>query len=273
MTHAVQNFDMQAGDDKAIDVTVTSDGMATGTPVDITGATITWTLRRSVENTVALVTKATPGGIQITDGPNGRFTINLADADTAGLLGLYLHEAVLADVSSNDSTVLNGVATFTPKAGTAALVTGTYMTVAESDCYWSDRNDAAWAQADPLDKVKALLEATQYLDGQYDWIGSIASESQTLGWPRFGAIDHEGRRLTDIPRKVKDACAELAQEALAGRLLPAAERGGMTKREKVGPLEVAYQDGAAARKTYPFVDRLLRGLVRGGFGKRRLART
>lgn len=156
-----------------------------------------------------------------------------------------------------------------------ALTVGgdSYLALADADAYWAARNNLDWEAADPADKEKALREATQYLDGRFDWVGTHPGGSQALGWPRLGALDHEGRPLTGIPEKLGDATAELALEALAGRLLPAEPRGGRTRREKVGVLEIEYQDAAGGGKTYGFVALLLKGLIRGSGHAPKLVRT
>lgn len=69
-----------------------------------------------------------------------------------------------------------------------ALVKGTnsYATVEEADAYFADRLDvAAWTDADPSQKAKALVTATSVLDEQ-QWTGSAISESQLLAFPRIG---------------------------------------------------------------------------------------
>ncbi len=138
-----------------------------------------------------------------------------------------------------------------------------YLSVEDSDAYWAARANARWAGADMAEKEKALREATQYLDGRYDWVGGHPGGGQPLGWPRLGAVDHEGRPLAGIPQKVAQATAELALQALGEPLVPAQARAGRTRREKVGALEVEYQSGAPGGRSYPFVTLLLKGLIRG----------
>ena len=156
---------------------------------------------------------------------------------------------------------------------TVTVGTDSYISLEAADLYWSDRNQAAWAGAEVLAKAAALREATQYLDGRFAWVGSHPGGGQALGWPRLSAFDHEGRALTGIPEKVAAATAELALEALGGRLLPAEARGGRTRREKVGSLEVEYQDGAGGGRTYGFVTLLLKGLITGSGNAPKLVRA
>ena len=152
------------------------------------------------------------------------------------------------------------------------IVAGTdsYVSVADADTYWSDRNNLDWESADTADKEKALRGATEFIDGAYEgrWIGEHpGSSSQVLAWPRNNARDSEGRDVTGIPQRVANATARLALEAITDFLVEAEDRGGGIKRAKVGPLDVTYFDNAPAGKTYPFLDPLLKGLLRPGGNK------
>lgn len=138
-----------------------------------------------------------------------------------------------------------------------------YLSNTEADTYHTVMNNAAWAAATTAQKDSALRYSTAYMDGKYSWIGErIADLVQPLGWPRVNAYDAEGRTLTGVPQKVKDAQAQLALSALTDALIPDEDRGGAVKREKVGELEVEYFDGAPAGRTYGMVDTLLHGLYR-----------
>lgn len=153
--------------------------------------------------------------------------------------------------------------------------TDSYIDVADADTYWSNRNNSDWSGASQAEKEAALREATQYVDGAFDWIGDLQSDSQSLAWPRINAYITEGPfrgKLVseNYPQKVKDATCELALEALGGRLEPIEERGGDTKREKVGPIEIEYADAAPATKTFGFVRKLLRGYYRSGHRLKRV---
>lgn len=139
--------------------------------------------------------------------------------------------------------------------------TDSYASLAEADDYHVRRANADWAAATTAAKEAALLRATAYLDGRYRWIGQIASLTQSLAWPRFGAIDGEGRALAGIPAPVREACCELARAALAGDLAPAQPRGGMVTSESVGAVSVSYAVDAPGGTAYPAIDLLLRGLV------------
>lgn len=156
--------------------------------------------------------------------------------------------------------------------------TDSYLSVADADTYWSDRNNSTWDDAQTADKEKALREATQYIDGAYDFIGEHpGSLSQKLAWPRNNAVVTSGNlrgvQVTGIPDQIKDATAELALEAVSARLRPAVDRGGAVKREKVDVIEVEYSDFAPSHKTYDFVGMLLKGLTKGGSNQIKLVRS
>ena len=145
-----------------------------------------------------------------------------------------------------------------------ALTVGTdsYLSVADADTYWSDRNNSTWSAASEAEKEAALREATQYLDANYTWTGVLSVSDQVLDWPRFGAYDDEGRELSDIPTKVGQSCAELALAALSSRLVPVGSASGQeTKKEKVGDIEVEYYEGSSTVGTYDFVDMLLSSFI------------
>ncbi len=154
------------------------------------------------------------------------------------------------------------------------IVAGTdaYVSINEADTYWAERNNSTWEAASDEDKEKALREATAYIDGTFEgrWIGEHpGSSSQVLAWPRNNARDSEGRDVTGIPQRVKDATARLALDGLSAFLTGAEDRGGGIKRAKVGPLDVTYFDNAPAGKTFPYLDIMLKGLLVPGGNKLR----
>lgn len=144
--------------------------------------------------------------------------------------------------------------------------TDTFVTVAEADTYFTNMNNSAWSALDDAAKEAALREATQYLDTAYNWRGIIQSTSQALSWPRSYVYDHEGRTVTGIPQRIKDATCELALASIDDRLAPTQDNGAAIKRQKVGQLEVEYQDGAVVKRSYPYISRLVKGLHRGSNG-------
>jgi hypothetical protein len=152
---------------------------------------------------------------------------------------------------------------------TITVGTDTYLSVPSADTYWSSRSNTTWAAATTAQKEAALLEATQYIDGAYSFIGTQIT-TNALAFPRYGVTIPKGNLAgayydsATIPPQIQAACAELALEALSGRLAPSLERGGRVKREKVDTLEVEYQDTAPSGKTYDFVALLLAPLLLHG---------
>ena len=153
---------------------------------------------------------------------------------------------------------------------TVTVGTDTYLSVADADTYWSNRNNSEWSAASVADKEKGLREATQYLDGAYSYIGTHPLDTQVLAWPRNSAFVLSGNlkgvrySSTTIPPQIQDACAELALEALTENLRPSQERAGAIKKEKVDVIEVEYLDFAPSHKTFDFVTLLLKPLVKSG---------
>lgn len=104
----IADNDFVSGDDKTLRFTITDDGTSAGTPVNITGATITFKVTSGPTSTTAIIEKSTAGGITITDGPNGVCTVALVAADTAALAGDYWYELQVVDASANTTTTTFG---------------------------------------------------------------------------------------------------------------------------------------------------------------------
>ncbi len=138
--------------------------------------------------------------------------------------------------------------------------TNSFLSVADADTYWSDRADTTWAAATTANKQKALLMATAYLDSNFDWKGVLADVSQSLGWPRLGAYDDEGRALDGTPQKVKDATCELAKLALSDELDAAQDRAGAIQQLQAGSVGITFEGGAPTGKYYRAVLKLLTGI-------------
>lgn len=141
-----------------------------------------------------------------------------------------------------------------------------YVSVADADTYWSNRNNLDWQTADPANKEKALREATEYIDNTYDgqWIGTHpGSTSQVRSWPRNNAVDTQGRDVTGIPQRIKDATSRLALDNLEKFLVKAESRGGQVERAKLGSMDVTFARNAPAGRTYAYLDLLLVGLLTG----------
>lgn len=98
----------------------------------------------------------------------------------------------------------------------------TYATLSEFTTYCERRLSVdAFDAAEPDEKVRALLMAARRLD-QEQWLGSRASTTQALAWPRSGAPKRDADSwstyylTTEIPQAIKDAQCELALSLLDG---------------------------------------------------------
>lgn len=160
---------------------------------------------------------------------------------------------------------------------TLVVGTDTYLSVANADTYWSNRNNSVWSAATNAEKEAALREATLYIDGAFNFIG-YQIITNVLAWPRDGVLVESGNFAgvnydnTTIPPQIKNACAELALEALSARLAPTVDRGGLVKREKIDVVEVEYMDFAPSGKTFSFVAMLVKPLTTGSKVVRKLVR-
>ena len=102
-----QDYEMWAGDTKAIVVAVVD---SNGDPIpeaDLELYTIRWVLSTAV-GAAPVISKDNGmiGGITVTG--DGEFTITLTPANTIALSGTYYHEASVEDVGGQVSTVLIG---------------------------------------------------------------------------------------------------------------------------------------------------------------------
>jgi cupin superfamily acireductone dioxygenase involved in methionine salvage len=115
MSHAIEDFDLHAGDDKILRVTVYEDDDMT-IPADISAATqIRWGMALSA-TAAALFTKTMSGGqIAFTDtGMDGQFDITLDKADTVNLVpDNYYHESDIT-IAGREDTILAGTIPLLP---------------------------------------------------------------------------------------------------------------------------------------------------------------
>lgn len=149
--------------------------------------------------------------------------------------------------------------------GTGLSNANAYVSRADADVYHSERGREDWLDATEVSRDVAIIRATQWMDGLYRhrWRGGRIKATQALEWPRRG-FDTEGFELSGVPRRVPQAVCEAAYAIIKGvDLTPVLERGGAVKREKVGPIETEYFEGAPARATVTAVSDLLRGYLRG----------
>lgn len=136
--------------------------------------------------------------------------------------------------------------------------------------YWGDRGTDLTATAD-ADIQAAIVNATQFLDTRYIFIGYIRNQDQPTEWPRFNAWDRNGWLIQGVPEAIKEAMADLANRALTASLYsdPTRDATGRvvtSKSESVGPISESTTYGGYVLPEYDSVTRLLvsRGLTRVG---------
>lgn len=153
--------------------------------------------------------------------------------------------------------------------GTGVSGAESYASVAVADAYFAARTHLAayttWDAASTAFKEGSLREASSFLDATYSayYRGIRQGRVQGLLWPRTEAKDDAGYDLPVLPSELVSAACELAGRAIASPLAPDLERGGMIKREKVGPLEVEYMDSAPATTSYGSVNTMLGPILNG----------
>ena len=99
-------------------------GVVTG-PLDLTGAAISFTAKRSMADldANAVITKSVGSGITITNGPGGLATLALVPADTLPLeqdrISSLVYSVEVVEASGKRSEIAQGVLYVDPKVKTA----------------------------------------------------------------------------------------------------------------------------------------------------------
>lgn len=309
MAATEQNDTIVSGDNRNIVYTV-DDGKSPPQPINLTGGSVLWGIYRSKLSAAPQVFKssALSSEIEITDPPNGKFTVKLVPTDTEDLSGDFHMEAQFTDGSSNVSTVAFGTLSVTQDAvvadgqatdpvivedGTIIANANAYDSVANTDAYHDSRNNSVWTSASLRKRQASVIRATDYLVQTYRmrWKGIRIDTKQTLDWPRKGVIREDyfnpqfGARAfgvpllafevgeKEIPIEVKFAMYEAALRDLSGELSPDLERGGAVKRLKAGSAEIEYFQGASPSRKFPVVENYLAPLLSSMPGTRMLARA
>ena len=80
-----------------------------------------------------------------------------------------------------------------------------YLSVEEADAYHNLRMSAEiWGALSATEKARRLVNASDYIDSGYIYLGTPSDTHQLRAFPRNGD--------TDVPVKVKNAVCELALE-------------------------------------------------------------
>lgn len=146
--------------------------------------------------------------------------------------------------------------TVTATVGSASA--NSYITVATGDDMAGlYLGTLAWSSATTDNKGRALIMATRYLD-ELDWIGSRATTTQALAWPRTDASCGDWDfASTVIPQPIKQATFDLAEALLTtptllsgkgagnAELIPGIPNASL-KSASVDVINVQFRDGGVA---------------------------
>jgi hypothetical protein len=101
--------------------------------------------------------------------------------------------------------------------GTGVTDANSYCSLDDANAYLESQLDSAlWQKADDLDQQRALVMATEWLDGLV-WRGAPVVQREALRWPRSGMIGLDGDAFasTTIPTALIHATAALAARLIA----------------------------------------------------------
>lgn len=162
---------------------------------------------------------------------------------------------------------------FLVEDGSVVSDANSYGTLVEFGDYWTDRNVDLSSYSD-TQKQAALIEASSYVDRNYEWKGNIVKDAQSMDWPRKNVTDDEGRKIgeTTIPGKLKFAVFEYAKREIikSGSVQPDVSHLGAvkktTRKASVITTTNEYQDntgGYYGKNRIPAADLLLSGFIVG----------
>ena len=115
-----------------------------------------------------------------------------------------------------------------------------YITVAEYEAFWTERN--VNISGNTAAKEAQLVQAADYINRSYTFVGEQQHRFQAMAWPRLTGI-YLGKDFPIdpdfVPQDIKDAQAELAYIIHQGTNVFATVEGGAKVREKnkAGPVE------------------------------------
>lgn len=149
----------------------------------------------------------------------------------------------------------------TVEDGTGKADADAYVSVVAFKAYADGRGLSYGSTADNVLEQK-IREATSYIDSRYRYKGMRSNGSQSLEFPRQSLVDWSGMEVTGLPKRVKDACCELALRAIAEPLYADMDRGGKVKSETIGSLSTTYADDAPVGKVWTAAENLLMPYIR-----------
>jgi hypothetical protein len=147
--------------------------------------------------------------------------------------------------------------TVTVTATVGGASSNSYLSVAAADSIAATMlSTLKWSTATTDEKGKALIAATRYLD-QLEWVGTKATTTQALLWPREEAACGEKDYANNvIPEEIQYATFDLADALLNDTTLLKPSNAGLAelipgipnadlKSARVDVLSVDFRDGGA----------------------------
>ena len=135
---------------------------------------------------------------------------------------------------------------------------------------YADKFGFSYAALSDAQIEQALRKGALYMTQKWRkrWAGTRTHPTvQALDFPRYGiTVDQYNFVLsTIVPTDIKNANNILAQKASTGADLFADETQ-VAKREKIGPIEVEYEQGSRQRVQYDSVEAMLQPYLTGSGG-------
>lgn len=152
------------------------------------------------------------------------------------------------------------MATIVVEDGTGKTDANSYVTEAELTTYATDRGVTLTGSTNVL-----LIKSMDYFES-LNFQGKKTNETQALQWPRTGVvIDGYSVESSTVPQEVKNAQMAIAV-SIDQSVDPLSDIEPGIKREKVGEIEVEYQDGAGTTTFSRSIQAALNKLVVGAGG-------
>lgn len=165
--------------------------------------------------------------------------------------------ALVATIGGADSNSYLTLDNVLAADGTTVIATGANEYFAES------LHATAWTSASEPDKGKALVSATRFIDAKFRFKGIKTDQDQALAFPRYGVTNLDGYAYDndELPKRLKDATAELALSLLAGGISAFSDPSTGIRKVKAGAVEVEFDKEDRVETITDDVSALLSHLV------------
>ena len=158
------------------------------------------------------------------------------------------------------------------ETGTGSATANSYCTELFATTYFQNQGgNTAWDAADKIQRERALMRATFWIDQTYGdrFVGYRQVNTQALEFPRSLAYDRQGYEIEGVPVALQRATAEIARRYLedSTQFLADTAAGSNVVADSitVGPISInkTYGGGKDTAKKFVIVDRLFKvaGLI------------